>query len=340
MTHPEFMPRVRSGALTGFQQLCNRLHINPINLLASENLTSSVLRSTELMISYDSLAHVLNLAADTADYPLFGAEMSTYQGLKIFGPLGLLAAESETIAEALEVIQKYFHFHAQGVILNVAADKRDATIAIKIQIDPSISQEQLLEMSLLLGYEVMCEMSPDIAASTKVHFRHSPLAPIEQYNKITSARLCFDQETDAIIFPACILGQKPRPASADVKSYLETFLDRESKGHEQPLTVKVSKLIYELMPTGEATLATIAPILGLNLRTLQRELRLAGTEFRTLLDEVRFEIAREALDKNYSITDVALNLGYSELSAFSRAFKRWAGVTPQQWRQTTHQSVA
>lgn len=323
----------------GFHPLCRRLHINPVKMLASEGLSSAVLRSPDLMISYDKLAHLLNHTADEADYPLFGLEMSNYQGLKTFGPLGLLAAQSNTVADSLDIIQKYFHFHAQGVGLSVQPHGKQAHLTLDIFLDPSISQEQLLEMSLVLGYNVLSELAPEFVSATEVHFRHQPLAPIEKYQAITKAKICFGQERDALIFPTCLLKKTPSPASEEVKGYLETFLAQESKRHEQPLQFKVSRLIYELIPTGEATLTTIAPMLGMNVRTLQRELRLAGTEFRELLDEVRFEIARDALDQNYSITDVALNLGYSELSAFSRAFKRWSGIPPQRWRQTSHHTA-
>lgn len=334
MSNVKASPKVKSSALMGFQSLCHRLHVNPIEMLAAEGLSSTVLRIPDLMIHYDSLAHVLNHTADVANDPMFGMQMSTYQGLKTLGPLGLLASQSTTLGDSLDIIQKYFHFHASGVNMNVVPHGKDVHLSLAIMIDPSISQEQLLEMSLTLGYNILSELVPELAQETSIHFRHAPLAEPEQYRAFTRANICFSQEQDALVFPARMLERKPSAASEEVKDYLEAFLARESRGHEQPLPHKVSKLIHELIPTGEASLTTIAPMLGMNVRTLQRELRQAGTEFRTLLDDVRFEIARTALEQNQSITDVALNLGYSELSAFSRAFKRWSGVPPQRWRET------
>ncbi|WP_020681315.1 AraC family transcriptional regulator [Marinobacterium rhizophilum] len=335
MSQAKIASQVKSSALMGLYPLCRRLQINPVKLLADEGLSSTVLRSTDLMIPYDSFAHVLNRAADTADFPLFGIALSSYQGLKTFGPLGLLAAESATVADALDVIRKYFHFHAQGVLIDIALREKDVELSIEFDIDPAISLEQTFELSLGLGYNVLREMAPEWMERAKIHFSHGPLAAPEEYKRYTPAKICFEQEKNAIIFPIQLLRQTPRPASDEIKSYLESFLERESKGREQPLQYKVSKLIFELIPTGDATLPTIASMLGMNVRTLQRELQLAGTEFRLLVDQVRFQIAREALERNYTLTDIALNLGYSELSAFSRAFKRWSGVSPQQWRQTS-----
>ncbi|WP_286240189.1 AraC family transcriptional regulator [Neptuniibacter halophilus] len=335
MTYTKIPPKVKSSSLSGYHQVCTRHHVNAMELLAQEELSNTVLRSEDIMICYDRFASLLNRSADAADHPLFGFELATHQGLKTYGPLGLLASQSATVGESLDVIQKYFHFHAQGVSISFSEQERNMHLGVKIQIDPGICQIQLMEMSLLQGYNVLNQLSPDLASCTRIHFKHEPLAPLEEYQKYTRARISFGTDKNELIFPAHILRQKPSAASEEVKHYLENFLSRESEGKEQPLKLKVSKLIYELIPTGEASLTTIAPMLGMNVRTLQRELRLDGTEFRALLDEVRFEIARTYLDQHYSITDVALNLGYSELSAFSRAFKRWSGITPQQWRSQT-----
>ncbi|NVK41465.1 MAG: AraC family transcriptional regulator ligand-binding domain-containing protein [Oceanospirillaceae bacterium] len=342
MSQPKTTAQVKSSALMGLYPLCRRLQINPIKLLAEEGLSSTVLRSSELMIPYESLCHVLNRGADTADLPLFGLALSCYQGLKIFGPLGLLAAESATVADALSVIQKYFHFHARGAIIDLTVNERETELELTFDLDPSISPEQTFELSLGLGYNVLKEMAPDWMPRAKIHFTHSPLASEEEYQRYTDARIFFKQEKNAIIFPTQLLRQKPTPVTDEIKNYLESFLERESKGHERPLQYKVSKLIFELISTGEATLPTIAPMLGMNVRTLQRELQLAGTEFRTLVDEVRYQLARDALERHYTLTEIALNLGYSELSAFSRAFKRWSGISPQQWRQApeTHATVS
>lgn len=69
-------------------------------------------------------------------------------------------------------------------------------------------------------------------------------------------------------------------------------------------------------------------------RTLNRRLHASGTNFRTLVDEARFETARQMLeDSAMDVRQIALALDYVDASAFTRAFRRWAGVTPLQWRQ-------
>jgi AraC-like DNA-binding protein len=80
----------------------------------------------------------------------------------------------------------------------------------------------------------------------------------------------------------------------------------------------------------------VARLLLMHRRTLNRRLKAEGTTFRELLDEVRFEAACQLVDTaRIPITEIAVSLGYSETSAFSRAFRRWSGATPVERRRTS-----
>jgi AraC-like DNA-binding protein len=84
---------------------------------------------------------------------------------------------------------------------------------------------------------------------------------------------------------------------------------------------------------GNCSAGDVALVLSMHRRTLNRCLRREGTTFRAVLDRVRFEAARDLLrDRRRDIEDVARALGYAEPSAFTRAFRRWAGVPPSRWR--------
>jgi len=100
------------------------------------------------------------------------------------------------------------------------------------------------------------------------------------------------------------------------------------------LPQQVRHSIRQLFPFGECSAATVASLLVLHLRTLQQRLKADGTSFRALQDEVRKESAMDYLQhSNLSLTEIALQLGFSELAVFSRVFKGWTGKSPLQWRK-------
>ena len=78
----------------------------------------------------------------------------------------------------------------------------------------------------------------------------------------------------------------------------------------------------------------VAKLFSIHSRTLSRRLNACGTSFQELLDEGRFEIARQLLeDTRMELHRIAESLEYADASAFTRAFRRWSGITPGQWRK-------
>ena len=100
-----------------------------------------------------------------------------------------------------------------------------------------------------------------------------------------------------------------------------------------PLMAQVGAAIEAQLAHGALSLPAIARALGTSERTLQRHLACQGCSFRDAVEEVRARLARGYLDNaSTSLGDIALRLGYAEVSAFLRAFKRWTGMTPTQFR--------
>jgi AraC-like DNA-binding protein len=98
--------------------------------------------------------------------------------------------------------------------------------------------------------------------------------------------------------------------------------------------IETRRVIMSRIAQGETEIQSVARCLATSARTLQRRLSAAGTSYQELLDSTRCEAASRYLqDRRLSISEVAYLLGYSEPSAFHRAFKRWNGLTPQEFRQ-------
>ncbi len=96
---------------------------------------------------------------------------------------------------------------------------------------------------------------------------------------------------------------------------------------------QVRRLLRIFLPTSQCTAAHVARVLRMDRRTLHRRLEREGTGFQALLDEIRFDVAREMLqDDHIPVFNVAQSLGYSDPSAFTRAFRRWSRLTPVEWR--------
>jgi len=111
----------------------------------------------------------------------------------------------------------------------------------------------------------------------------------------------------------------------------EILASREDRSPD--LRHQVERIIAKLLCRGEAETEEVAHELGMSVRTLARRLGQPGVSFGQILDELRHDLALRYLrDPNLSLSQIAFLLGYSELSAFSHAFRRWTRTTPGEWR--------
>ncbi|HEY9546961.1 MAG TPA: AraC family transcriptional regulator [Solimonas sp.] len=109
---------------------------------------------------------------------------------------------------------------------------------------------------------------------------------------------------------------------------------QSSQREDSNLLAELQRCIRDALPDGGATLDAIAATLGFSERTLQRRLQSVQLNFQQLVERLRFEAACQyLLQGDLPLTEIGYQLGYSEPSAFSRAFRRWSGVSPLAYRR-------
>jgi AraC-like DNA-binding protein len=122
---------------------------------------------------------------------------------------------------------------------------------------------------------------------------------------------------------------------------LGNFLERQAEltlrllpteAIEETLSTQVQTLLLEILPDGVPRMEQVAKRLGQAPRSLQRHLRDEGRSFKQLIEQLQQAVSQDQLRPGVSILDVAFLVGFSEVSAFHRAFKRWTGRTPGQWK--------
>lgn len=174
-----------------------------------------------------------------------------------------------------------------------------------------------------------------------VHFNHSlrgGAANLKRYEQFFGCPVLFDQPCSVFSFPASTLNipiEKPDKALLDILQQ-----QAEQALNSMPSTgvflQQAQRKLIELCQLGEPTLAQLARQLHLSSRTLQRRLMQHEVSFQQLLDEVRQQLCTQYLHQHVPLSDIAQLLGYSDQSAFTRAYKRWTGSTPLQQRRLKH----
>jgi AraC-like DNA-binding protein len=148
----------------------------------------------------------------------------------------------------------------------------------------------------------------------------------------------FEQPTSGFSVPLELLGRTVEGGDPALGAFLEEHATQAlaSRPRQDDLIDKLRHFIRDAVKAGEPNVERLATRLNMSARTLQRRLSDLKTSFQEVLDDVRFDLARAYLrDVRLDVSQVAYLLGYSELRAFDRAFKRWAGRSPGEWRASS-----
>ena len=169
----------------------------------------------------------------------------------------------------------------------------------------------------------------------RVIFRHAPTTARERYREKLRCTVDFDAAESMLVLDRDLLDRRMTDADPRLQRLLldcmKSVLGPRALGGR--IADEVLAVVLELLPTGWLAVGTVAGQLGLTARTLQDRLKDEGTSYTELLESARRDLAHRYLrEDQLSVPDVALLLGYSEASAFHRAFKRWTGLTPRQYR--------
>jgi AraC-like DNA-binding protein len=194
-----------------------------------------------------------------------------------------------------------------------------------------------IEATLASGVSLARQVSPRAFAPIRVYFEHAPPQTIEHHEAYFGCPVQFGAEMDAMLLSHQSLAEPNILGDEGITRFLESHLDRElARVDDAPaLQTQTKDEIARALSEGLPKMADIARRLGLSVRSFHRRLAEHGLSFQVLTEETRREIATAMLqEERYALSEIAFLTGYSEQSAFNRAFKRWMGVTPASYRKS------
>ncbi len=326
---------IRAANLYGFESLVRHYDANPVAILQSCGIVTSQLRDADNLINYESFMQALQLAAQQCDCATFGLQLAAQQGLDTLGLIGAFISKQATVQEALAVAQKYIYVHSDAFEIHVEQlSQQLCEISIQRVGQSYEHYPQKVQLSLGLLYRFMAELVGSSWQADSVEFVSvvdDELRP--QYERFFHCAVSFGASRDVLRFHPKFLAKRPNPNTSLLDKLI---IDHFESNQNKPLDLlqQTRNAIKTLLSTGDCNKDNVALCLNLHSKKLQRQLVVLGTSFRAELELIRKQQALHMIQEgNMSLTMIALNLGYAEYSIFSRRFKAWYGVSPNQYRK-------
>lgn len=309
------------------------------SLCAAINIDPSLLEVPDHRITGDiNRAMWREIVKQTGDNNV-GLHMGEEFNLASIGILGYVLYNCQTFNQVLEKLSRYWYLLSQGIYMHYSVSQGqvlcDCDIVSNLKNylleEPRQPIESILTSLLTLTKSITGKQLHLYA----VWFQHPCPSDISEHQRIFGTNVQFSMPTNRMIFDANCLNWEVLSANPNLllvfEQYAEAMLHKLSQ--QNTYTNTVVDAIAQKLKGEVPTIEVIANGLAISVRNLQRELQAEGTSYQQLLDETRKELAIRYLKKpNVMIHDVAFLLGFSEPSAFHRAFKRWTGKTPRAYK--------
>ncbi len=311
--------------------------IPPETLLEGLDLRPEDLRRDGAMVRFDSLAALFERAADITDDDLLGFHRGTRRRMQRVGALAYVGLSAPTMRDMLKNTARYSQVFSDAVIMDVSDLDNTGEVRWFFDVPISVKRRQYLEFGAVGIISAMRQFSNRDFTLRNLRLSHPRNSGIREFQRFFGCDVAFGAPQNALVFRQSDLDLPLMTRDEDLlpvlQSHCQDILMRKGE-HQSPLVARLERAIVDRLANGSARQDLIAGDLGLSGRSLSRHLSEEGTTFQLVLDQLRKALADRYLRySNLSQSEISFLLGYSSLSSFSTAFRRWTGQTPGEIRR-------
>lgn len=305
--------------------------------LMEAGLEASLFTDPEVECSAASLVKLLELAGRRFDESI-GVRLGAQIQSSDMGVLGQALRSMDRLEDTLYGLSRYMV--TRSPVEKIEVTESDRLVILSYQIaDPSITQRrQDAEFSLAAMLSCIRDITASMVIPIRVDFEHAAPVDLSPHHDIFQCPIRFDQDCNRLYFNKSIFDLSICTSNRRLLQALQPYLEEQRRVRSQSasLSVDLTQAIATGLQRGRVGVVQIAEALSLSVRTLQRRLSELDLEFSEVVEDVRRALAIEYVgNSRFRLTDVALMLGYSEASSFTRAFRRWTDLTPREYRKTS-----
>lgn len=333
-------PEILAAAASGVDSVISTSGTRPARVFELAGIDPARVTDPDLRLNLVDYCRLMETAAEETGDALFGARFGRSFTPTNFKAVGALVVGSARLGDGLRALARSYSWIQENSRLELTLGNGVASLGYQIYDGRIVARQQDAELTIgafcsLIQHAVGRDWRP-----REIHFEHGPGAARRDYRWLFGSSIFFDQPTNAIVFDLPSLSTpmaRPDPYAFDRASrFLERALAAASSAgadHHHPsrdAELGVVRYVIESQcRAADVSIGAVARRLGLTVHGFRCRLKVLRSPFDALVSDVRRRLALRYVEHtDRSMSEIAILLGYSELSAFSRAFKAWTGVAP------------
>ena len=329
-------PWVRSGAILGIVDFLERNGFDPESVVGASSMKMVEAADAYRQVDLFNTWAIFKKVADVTNRSDIGLDLGLSVDPVQLGPFGYLFMNAPTLGTALTDFVRYFPAFQSQALIRLKRGKRRISVEYYSNHPevPGWKIDSEVTVGLIMG--IVRKLLKRNIVPDEIHLDHPPICKPNDYLRLLSIRPSFNRRMVRLFYPLALIDEPIPEADPLLYAVLCRHMSDLAKSmpRENNLIDIIANNIRRGLGSNAVTLEHIASEVGVEARTLQRKLIKRGTTYQKIFDQVRKELSIYYLERTaLGVTEIGLELGYAETSAFCRAFKRWTGLAPGSYRK-------
>lgn len=319
--------------LGSFWKLIESYGKDPDRIFRKLYLDPKLAENLNARIPYAKVEALWMEIIESIDDPFIGLKAAELWHPSSSGPMGYAWLASSSLRTAFERLIRYLRVVTEGMQCRIEEKEGEFSFIHSFHEDSLNIPEQV--DAILATVTALCRINYGQSLNPiSVSFTHSTQEETGEYFAFFRCPVYFDFPDNRITLTQEVV-DKRLPSSNPLLAQLhdQIMIEYLAKLDDANIIERVKVEIIDQLPSGKVTDSSIADALYMSRRTFHRRLQQEAITFRSILNELRKELASQYIqDSSLSLNEISFLLGFAEISSFSRAFKRWTGSSPSSFR--------
>lgn len=312
------------------------INVDPNTIIQSSGFTKEELETQ--YVDYNSVSEVFKTIKKEINDPSFGLHIGEQITLQSTDYVNQLMDKCSTVKEAFEFAIAYSKLISDS--MDCSLEMHDDHFKVNFELNPNWSLQddyaiaQNLDLALLCAKNSLYRLTQKEYTPTEVNFFYPRPKKVNEHYRLLNTHLNFNQPISSIVFGKHILNQSTIESDQGLLSILKVGANQiiDILPSEEELIFNVKRSILKNLMKQLPDIELVAKDLGMSIRMLQRQLKAQGTYFKSMQNELRFQLVKKMYSNGLqNIDELAFLTGYSDSSALIRAFKKWTGKSPKSY---------
>lgn len=324
---------VRVGTMMPALEVLREHGVEVDRTLAEFGLDQAYLEDPDNTVPYAILGLFARRCAQLTRIPHFGLLVGRRLNASMIGPVGFLVGSAPNVRLALHELARHFHLHNPNATIDVLEDDDFVALRFTLLLPRMDGWEHILDGAIGTAFNLVHKLCGPGWEAIEVRLAHERPANVAPYLEFFGPNVRFNADESAVVFADKWLATPVATADPMLHLAMAKRVRELELTKSEDLVSQVRRMLPSLIAVRTGSISIVANLLGLSVRTLNRRLAEECTTFVRLRDEARHTAACQLLERTrLQASEISDRLGYSNPSAFTRAFERWSGEGPAEWR--------